>query len=180
MQSSVEGEQRLQNSFVTTIRRGVCLTVVQTHQLYVLPLASTSPTCNGSGSSVATVLLLYAAQSAENVQLTRILEGSGSDAASVSPEIVKSVTRCVRETKSCIEQLKGSLDSQMEEFAGLVKYLKGLKPNTTVCLAPWHPSQLLMLCWVALNFNSTLFATQGERLATVFCLDALTTTCICA
>jgi hypothetical protein len=66
------------------------------------------------------------------MQLSRIVEGKGSEAAAVSQEIKDSVARCVHETEGCINTLKVSLDKQMEDFATLVKYLKGLKPSTTV------------------------------------------------
>lgn len=67
-----------------------------------------------------------------DVQLTTILAGSSLEATGVDPKIMKCVTKCVRDTSACIDSLKASLDSQMQEFSHLVRYLKGVKTTTTV------------------------------------------------
>ena len=66
------------------------------------------------------------------MQLTTILAGTSLEMAGVAPKVLKSVTKSVRDTSACIDSLKTSLDSQLQEFNHLVRYLKGVKTTTTV------------------------------------------------
>jgi hypothetical protein len=67
-----------------------------------------------------------------------ILAARSLEATGASHNVVKSVTKCVRDTSASIDSLKASLDSQMQEFKQLVSYLKGVQTSTTVCFKDVH------------------------------------------
>lgn len=70
------------------------------------------------------------------MQLTTLLAECSLQAAGVNPKLMKSVTKCVRDTSASTDALKAALDAQLQQYSQLVGYLKGVKTSTTVCFRP--------------------------------------------
>lgn len=81
--------------------------------------------------TISTCIVVHIAQR-NMVQVTTVLAQGSMQEADFDPKVVKAAAKCVRDTSAAVDRLKALLDTQMQEFNHLVRYLKGVKTSTTV------------------------------------------------
>ena len=100
------------------------MTTACMHVIRTCPIRSSAPQRMGQCSC-------YEATDISALQLKQLLKSFEASTSNMEPEMVESFGKSVQEAETQVDALRRSWGAEMQSFAQLVAYLKGLKPSIT-------------------------------------------------